>query len=573
MRPHHVASWIVLAVLVPACAATPAPGDGGGGDARTIDANADVTSTSDACVPSCTGRVCGTDGCTGTCGPDCATGQQCDATGHCVACVTQCGDRNCGGDGCGGSCGTCPTGQMCDATSHCHAPPPPVCGCWGGECDNCYCGSALINYAAAHNCSVPTAVSNPDALLNCHGGTWTVGQQCPAGCHVNTDPNPDTCNAALPACGCWAGQCDNCYCGSAINAYASAHSCSVPQASGHDGGLFSCHGGTFSLATNCPAGCHVNTTGPDQCDAAATGCGCWAGDCDSCYCGAAVNAYASSHGCNVPAASGHDGDLLGCHGGTWTVQTQCPNGCGIASSGPDYCLGTGTPGSHNLYIAWQSGHENCRGEVESFFGCLFDHTDFNTLTTAFPRGRSLSYAGGAVVSGCALNPNPPNQCDWHCVWQCVENQAHFALHTGDVMLYLHDGGCGGHNNWDQTIATPSGNVVVNLAETGDGGDRCVCQTAMGMHETYEASSDAGAADCCNGQFPAHMSFGAGNNCLPWCDSCSPTCHQFGNGTCGGDGTFGWYHLTCPGGASYSAVRVSPASNEWTPSGCMQLSTH
>lgn len=74
---------------------------------------------SGGCVPDCTGKACGSDGCGGSCGT-CPTGYSCDASGQCVSgCVPDCTGKVCGDDGCGGSCGTCPTGQTCNASGQC----------------------------------------------------------------------------------------------------------------------------------------------------------------------------------------------------------------------------------------------------------------------------------------------------------------------------------------------------------------------------------------------------------------------------------------------------------------------
>lgn len=88
----------------------------------------------DACQPDCEGKVCGDDGCGGSCG-DCMNScdPQCnlpqvpfpdpslcmeDGTVCAQVCCPNCCDRVCGDDGCGGSCGEC----------------GPTAGCIGGEC-------------------------------------------------------------------------------------------------------------------------------------------------------------------------------------------------------------------------------------------------------------------------------------------------------------------------------------------------------------------------------------------------------------------------------------------------------
>ena len=67
----------------------------------------------EVCTPSCTGKACGDDSCSGTCG-DCPKGQTCEA-GICedLACVPDCVDKACGTDGCGGSCGACGDDEVC----------------------------------------------------------------------------------------------------------------------------------------------------------------------------------------------------------------------------------------------------------------------------------------------------------------------------------------------------------------------------------------------------------------------------------------------------------------------------
>ena len=117
---------IVFVVLFMGC--------GGGGS----DTSTDTGSPSDLnCVPQCSGKDCGDDGCGGSCG-FCSLGQTCNPiTGLCVGgfdvigpptdtwpdsellitdaveetgpeiCVPQCQGKQCGNDGCGNACGEC----------------------------------------------------------------------------------------------------------------------------------------------------------------------------------------------------------------------------------------------------------------------------------------------------------------------------------------------------------------------------------------------------------------------------------------------------------------------------------
>ena len=80
-------------------------------------------------MPNCDRKLCGDDGCGGSCGT-CAGNEACQA-GRCV-CVANCSNRVCGSDGCTGSCGTgnCSvTGQSCTAAGRCVCPEdsPDIC--------------------------------------------------------------------------------------------------------------------------------------------------------------------------------------------------------------------------------------------------------------------------------------------------------------------------------------------------------------------------------------------------------------------------------------------------------------
>jgi hypothetical protein len=160
-----------------------------GPDATTTDARADV------CVRSCSGRMCGPDGCGGSCG-SCPGGQSCNGSGQCVAgCTPNCTGRNCGSDGCGGSCGNCPGGQSCNGSGQCVCAP----NCGGRACGPDGCGGSCGSCAAPRVCNGSgQCVCTPDC----------AGKRCgPDGCggSCGTCPTGLLCNAAGTACYCPAG--------------------------------------------------------------------------------------------------------------------------------------------------------------------------------------------------------------------------------------------------------------------------------------------------------------------------------------------------------------------------------
>lgn len=99
----------------------------------------DETVQDTQCEPACEGRVCGLDGCGGTCG-DCGPGGACTSDGECAPdCEESCGSLGleCG-EHCGEPCGTCPAGTSC-AGGQCSCAPD----CAGKTCqDDNGCGAA-----------------------------------------------------------------------------------------------------------------------------------------------------------------------------------------------------------------------------------------------------------------------------------------------------------------------------------------------------------------------------------------------------------------------------------------------
>jgi hypothetical protein len=146
------------------------------------------------CEPDCTGKECGSDGCSGSCGmcpggeacsyfkcfcqldctmkncgPDgcgdicgeCKVGENCD-NGICQFCQPDCSGQECGDDGCGGSCGTCPWPWTC-TNQHCVSCNPQCngksCGddgC-GGSCGSCsgnkFCQDGQCHYMYVVDCT------------------------------------------------------------------------------------------------------------------------------------------------------------------------------------------------------------------------------------------------------------------------------------------------------------------------------------------------------------------------------------------------------------------------------------
>jgi hypothetical protein len=223
-------------VEVPAdVAATDVTGDvvlDAGGDSATVDA---------PCVPSCTGKECGGDGCGGSCGlccgevlcvagqcdcePDCdakecgedgcggycfatepwdcqqplpddsdlgcSPGLLCDpATFACLDCISQCDGKQCGDDGCGGSCGECPcAGEECCAAA-------VECGndaqCFVPPLEGCSAVADCVGSDVIEACSGPCeAAADVKSWVD-----YTALTDCFADCGPQDwPPDPDGCEA------------------------------------------------------------------------------------------------------------------------------------------------------------------------------------------------------------------------------------------------------------------------------------------------------------------------------------------------------------------------------------------
>lgn len=154
-----------------------------------------------ACVPQCTGRVCGPNGCGGSCGT-CSGAADCESvTGQCVTCTPQCAGKTCGPDGCGGTCGSCENGTCASGQCVCQFDEPCSLGqccpneqaCQDGACAACpatpdacaveiVCGrTTAVNplcYCVTSVDDVTTCSSvfiNPSQAANCTGDEDCVG--------------------------------------------------------------------------------------------------------------------------------------------------------------------------------------------------------------------------------------------------------------------------------------------------------------------------------------------------------------------------------------------------------------
>jgi len=125
------------------------------------------------CIPDCVaeGKICGYDGCTGSCGT-CLAPTQCNVDGtQCeLSCTPWCDGKTCGPDGCGDQigCGTCLPGQVC-WEGHCSGNCVPQCASKVCGPDGCELGFVCGFCGDDEMCN-----DTGTACVPCVGNCWMV---------------------------------------------------------------------------------------------------------------------------------------------------------------------------------------------------------------------------------------------------------------------------------------------------------------------------------------------------------------------------------------------------------------
>ena len=275
----------------------PDAGEDAGADTGIGDVGADAGVVDGGCVPDCTGKERGDNGCSGSCGgcgsppastcPDvntiwehnpvgnCAV-DQCDylyndrtcqygcANGTCSNCTPDCTNKNCGLDGCGGSCGNCTTClNVCD-TGVCAAAHHSFSACDTGDVwwfDSCSVKEEMKTDCTVGQVCYNNACCTPSCAGKC-GGVDSCGGTCPDNCVA-----PQTCGGGgtTNVCGCTpgcAGKCggasDGCTgtCPDPCNSHGSCSAGVCTCNTGYTGAACdSCDTGYSGYPTCVPSGC------------------------------------------------------------------------------------------------------------------------------------------------------------------------------------------------------------------------------------------------------------------------------------------------------------------------------
>ncbi|HSA24024.1 MAG TPA: SUMF1/EgtB/PvdO family nonheme iron enzyme, partial [Myxococcota bacterium] len=280
--------------------------------------------------------------CGRTCGPGCAAGERCDEeAGRCeVVCVPACGQRVCGDDGCGGSCGTCPANSSCSAAGD-------GCVCVGPGCGLACCAAGDV--CAAQGCCSPACGGRTCGDDGCGGscGACPQGSACaPAG---------DDCLCPGPWCGegCCAGG-ETCWLGA----------CCPPDCAGKQCGDDGCGGscGGCSAGEICQDGacaCLFEGCGEGCCGAGEV---CWQASCCLPDC---ADRACGDDGCGAVCGACPAGEL--CDEATSTCAPGDPGLTWVAFAGDSFLMGSpegqGSPYQEPQHQVWLAPFELTLTEV------------------------------------------------------------------------------------------------------------------------------------------------------------------------------------------------------------------
>ena len=207
------------------------------------------------CEPDCVGKVCGADGCGGSCGA-CDEGV-CDLEGQC--CLPACDGKACGPDGCGGTCGLCGCGEVCVdgacSFAMCETRECGPDGC-GGDCGDCPTGEVC---APDHTCCAPLCDGVTCGDDGCGGvcGLCGCGERCSDGACVfaaceGLECGDDGCD----------GDCGDCPAGEVCG---SDNQCCTPSCEGKTCGSDGCGGDCGVCPLDAPYCDEGGACGPDPC--------------------------------------------------------------------------------------------------------------------------------------------------------------------------------------------------------------------------------------------------------------------------------------------------------------------
>jgi hypothetical protein len=457
----------------------------------------------DTCVfTACEGRVCGADGCGGTCG-ECPDHHVCLADGSCL-CQPQCSGKQCGGDGCGDVCGTCGQDEFCNE------------GLCSGDCvSDTDCTEASLAKCDADN----------EAYLEC--------EEVEPGCFKWSDPVACELNnvcdggACVPSC---VPQCDGKQCGDD----GCGDVCGVCDEH------YACEAGLCVYQPWCGDG-NCDTALNEDCGTCVADCGCGCGE--ACQTDTCVFTACEGRVCGADGCGGMCGECSEHHVCLADGSCLCLPQCDGKQCGDDGCDGAcGTCGQDEFCNdglcsgvcvsetdCTEAGLAKCDADSEAYLEC--EEVEPGCFKWSDPVACELNNVcdGGACVPSCVPQCDGKQCGDDGCGDVCGVCDEHYACEAG---LCVYQPWCG-DGNCDTALNEDCGTCV---ADCGCGcGEACQADTCVFSACDGRVCGADGCGGACGGCAETHVCLADGSClCLPQCDGkhcghdgCGDVC-----GTCG-----------------------------------------
>lgn len=250
---------------------------------------------------------------------------------------------------------------------------------------------------------------------------------------------PDAADSSVPAedasdsppgpCGCLLG--DGPYCGARAAAEAAKTGCTIDALAGHESDLLKCEDGAWSVLQACAGQCLFDGTSPkldDACDLPV--CECFV---QVAWCGSGAAKEAATMGCRIPLLPEHNGDILYCPDGQWSVKDACSLGCVEAPKGtPDYCK---SDSEYRAPFTCNESHTCSNGNHTS----SHDGKDEYAYDFAMPVGTTLRAMRAGQVLRTRMVSTPGDGCYDGGGSSCANyaNTVEVRHSDGTVALYMH----------------------------------------------------------------------------------------------------------------------------------------
>ncbi len=306
------------------------------------------------------------------------------------------------------------------------------------------------------------------------GGSAGTGDWPAAGSAGAAGDVSDAGSDAPQNCGCLLGE--GAYCAARAAAEATAAGCEIPELSGNQGNLLACENDQWKVLEQCKGKCEYDASSPVLDDACVLPvCDCFV---QVAWCGAGAAKEAQKMGCRIPLLPEHDGDILYCPNGKWSVKQSCSLGCVQAPTGtPDYCKSNS---DYRAPFTCNTKHTCSNGNATS----SHSGKDQYAYDFAMPVGTTVRAMRSGTVHRVRMVSKPGSACYNGGGSSCANyaNTVEVKHSDGTIALYMHL----------SSISVKKGDPVAQGAVLGKSGNS---GWSTGPHTHVQVQKDCGIWWC------------------------------------------------------------------------------